>query len=299
MRALITGATGFVGQELIKRFDQVTVLSRDRDAAARLFPQARVFAWSSLQEPAPAEAFQDVDVVFHLAGEPVASGRWSAAKKDLIKRTRSEGTSNLVKGIEQAATKPKVLVSASAIGIYGSRGDELLDEKSDHGNDFVSEICLGWEGAAAKARDLGLRVVQARIGVVLGKGGGALSKMLLPFRLGLGGKLGNGKHWMSWVHLKDVVDMLVHAATHEEIHGPFNVVAPICVTNAEFTKILAKAVHRPAFFVVPKFMLSLALGEVAEALLLASQRVVPHEAEKSGYNFHFRDLASALAEILG
>ena len=298
MRALVTGATGFIGRALLKRLDQVVVLSRNAGRARHELPGAEVYGWDPLSGPAPAEAFRGVDAVFHLAGEPVAEGRWTAEKKRKLMASRDQGTRNLVRGIEAASQRPPVLVSASAVGFYGSRGDEVLNETAAAGSDFLAEVCVAWERASHGARDLAVRVVNPRIGIVLGAAGGALPKMLTPFKLGLGGRLASGKQWMPWVHVDDLVGMLLHAVEHAQIEGPLNAVAPNPVTNREFTRVLARVLHRPAIFPVPGFGLKVLMGDFGE-VLLASQRVVPRVAEATGYGFKHPNLEEALRAILG
>lgn len=293
MRALVTGATGFVGRKLLERLERPVVLSRDAERAKRSLPQGvSVFAWDPLKEPAPAAALAGIDTVFHLAGDPVAEGRWNDEKRRRIRESRTIGTANLVRGIAAAATKPATLVSASAIGYYGSRGDETLDESASAGSDFLAQVCIEWEREAAAVESLGVRAAMARIGIVLGDGG-ALKKMLLPFKLGLGGRLGAGKQWMSWVHVDDVVGMLLHAANDPSVRGPFNCVGPKPVTNAEFTKAVGRAVHRPTIFPVPPIALKLAVGDFAE-VLLASQRCVPKKMLAAGYTFKYPTVDSAM-----
>ena len=298
MKAVVTGATGFVGRELLKQLDEPIVLSRNAaKAKATLGSGVRVFEWNPLAEPAPAEAFAGADAVFHLAGEPVAEGRWTPAKKKLLMASRTTGTANLVRGLEAAGNpRPPVLVSASAIGYYGSRGDETLTESAAPANDFLAQICIGWEREAAAAERLGMRVAMARIGIVLGRGG-ALQKMLLPFKLGLGGRLGAGKQWMSWVHVDDIVGMFLHAATHADVRGPYNAVGPTPVTNTDFTKALGRVLHRPTLFPAPPFALRVALGEFAE-VLLGSQRCIPTVMQNTGYRFRFDTVDKALADAV-
>ena len=211
----------------------------------------RVLAWDPLDGPPPAEAFDGVDVVFHLAGESVAEGRWTAAQKARIRESRVLGTRHLVEGISRAERRPRVLVSASAVGYYGDRGDEELTESSPPASDFLAEVCIAWEKEALAAEEAGVRVVTARTGIVLGAGGGALGKMLTPFKLGAGGPLGNGRQWMPWIHVDDLARLYLHAADTDAVRGPMNAVAPNPVTNSEFTKALGRAVHRPAFMPAP------------------------------------------------
>lgn len=296
MRALVTGATGFIGRRLLARLESAVVLTRRPERFATPQANTRVFGWDPMSEPPPEAAFEGVEAVFHLAGEPVAEGRWTARKKARIRDSRRVGTANLVRGLAAAAERPRVLVSASAIGYYGDRGDEILDEAAAPGDDFLAEVCRLWELAAGEARRVGVRVVNPRIGIVLGAEGGALKKMLWPFKLGLGGRLAGGRQWMSWVHVDDLVGLLLHAAA-TDIDGPMNAVAPNPVTNREFTRELATAVHRPAVLPAPGAMLKLAVGQFAE-VLLASQRVVPQVAQRKGYEFKFGEIGCALRNIL-
>jgi uncharacterized protein (TIGR01777 family) len=238
-----------------------------------------------------------VDVVFNLAGEPVAEGRWTADKKRRIRESRVLGTRNLVAGLAAVEKRPRVLVSASAVGYYGERGDEELVETSAAGRGFLAEVCAAWEREALAAADLGMRVVCVRIGIVLARGGGALAKMLTAFRLGAGGKLGDGRQWMPWIHLDDVAGILLHASQDVRIQGALNAVGPCPVTNADFTRALAKAVHRPAFLTVPKTALRLAFGEMGY-ILTESQRVLPQVAEQTGYAFKHPELDGALKAVL-
>ena len=297
MRTLVTGATGFIGRHLLRRLDKPVVLTRNPNRFDQSIAAAEVYAWEPMSGTPPEAALRGVDVVFHLAGEPVAEGRWTAAKRRRILESRRVGTANLVRGLEAVVERPRVLVSASAIGYYGDRGDELLDETAQPGDDFLAEVCREWESAARAARQLGVRVVNPRTGIVLGRGGGPLAKMLLPFKLGGGAQLGSGRQWMSWIHLDDLVGLLLHAALHDTVDGPINAAAPHPVTNHEFTKTLAKTLHRPAFLRVPGRILKLLAGEFAE-VLLASQRVVPEVALKTGYAFQFADLAAALDDVI-
>ncbi len=297
MRALITGATGFIGRRLIEQIAEPVVLSRNPASARGVSPRVEAHAWEPLKGPPPVEAFAGVEAVFHLAGEPVGEGRWNDKKKQLILDSRKIGTANLVTTLQQLDERPRVLVSASAIGYYGERGDEVLDESSSPGGDFLAQVCQAWEQAAAPAEKLGVRVANPRIGIVLGAGGGALAKMLFPFKLGLGGRLASGRQWMSWVHVDDVVGILLHAAERDQVRGPINAVAPQPVTNREFTAALGHALHRPTLFPVPGFALRLGFGQFAE-VLLASQRVLPRVAERTGYAYRYPTLAAALEEAV-
>jgi len=300
MRALVTGATGFIGRRLLEELDRPIVLSRDGARAERLLSQfgVKALSWNSESEPAPAEAFEGVETVFHLAGEPIADGRWTAAKKARLRESRVAGTRHLVRTLLRLDHKPSVLVSASAVGYYGDRGDEPLEETAEPQQDFLAELCAAWEQESQKAGDAGIRVVNPRIGIVLGSGG-ALTKMLMPFKLGVGSPLGNGRQWMSWIHIDDLVGLLMFAAKHNEIAGPINATTPNPVTNRQFTKTLGRVVGRPTILPpVPGFALRLGMGEFAR-VLLASQKVVPKAAEMAGYRFLYPELEGALRNVLG
>jgi uncharacterized protein (TIGR01777 family) len=297
-RVLLTGATGLIGAKLAARLTEVVVLSRDPEGARRKLGAAEAHAWSPEAGPPSAAALADLDVVFHLAGEPVSEGRWTAEKKRRIRDSRVMGTRHLVAGLAAQARRPRVLVCASAVGYYGDRGDEVLDETAAAGRGFLAEVCAAWESEARSAEALGIRVVAARIGVVLARDGGALAKLLGPFRLGAGGPLGSGRQWMPWIHLDDLVGLLLHAASSDEIRGAMNAVSPQPVTNRDFTRTLARLLHRPALLPVPALALRLALGEVSE-VLTASARVLPKTAERTGYVFRHPTLDAALASLLG
>jgi len=256
-----------------------------------------VVAWN----PATGElggAGVGADAVVNLAGASIADGRWTAERKALLRASRIDTTRTLVSALARMNTRPSVMMSASAIGYYGDRGDETLTEESKPGADFLAGLAQEWEAEALKAEALGIRVVLARFGIILARDGGALPKMMLPFKIGVGGKLGSGQQWMSWVTLEDVVGILRLAIENASLRGAINVVSPQPLQNAEFTKVLAKAMHRPALFPAPAFALRLALGEMADALLLSSQRVVPQKLQQLGYRFLRPDLNSALAAIL-
>jgi uncharacterized protein (TIGR01777 family) len=234
----------------------------------------------------------------NLAGASIADGRWSAERKALLRSSRIDTTRSLVTALAKMNARPRVLVSASATGIYGNRGDELLTEESQPGNDFLSNMAKDWESEALRAEAIGIRVVLARFGIVLSRQGGALPAMMFPFRFFAGGKIGSGQQWMSWIALEDVVEILRLAIENGNIRGPINVISPQPVQNAEFTKTLADVMHRPAPFPAPAFALRLVLGEMADALLLSSQRVLPQRLQKLGYNFQFRELSAALKNVL-
>jgi uncharacterized protein (TIGR01777 family) len=275
MNIAITGASGFIGRHLMKSLAQAghSVCALSRHAP-------------------PAES----DVVIHLAGEPVAQ-RWTPAAKQRIRESRIAGTRDLVDALGRLPRRPEALICASAIGYYGSRGDEILTESSAPGNGFLPEVCKAWEKEAQAAESFGIRVVRVRTGLVLAAAGGALQRMLPPFRMGVGGRLGSGRQWMSWIHLEDLTAMF-QFAVESQVRGPLNGVAPHPVANSEFTRELAQALWRPAVFPVPEFALRLLFGEMAD-VLLASQRVVPAAAEAAGFRFRFSQLAAALTALLG
>ena len=297
MKITLTGGSGFIGRRLLKTLTtaghSVHVLSRH--AGTNLPPGVKLSVWNALKTEPPADALDGADAVIHLAGEPVAQ-RWTVEAKQNIRGSRVDGTRRLVQGLSTISNRPAALISASAIGIYGSRGDEVLTESSAPGSDFLAEVCREWEKEADLAEALGMRVVKLRIGVVLDKNGGALAKMLPPFRRYAGGRLGSGKQWMSWIHLQDVVNLLLFAAGNP-VKGVLNAVAPNPETNAEFTRKLAAAIRRPAIFPAPALALKLIFGEMSE-ILLASQRVAPRAAESAGFQFQFPELGPALADLL-
>lgn len=297
MKVLVTGATGFVGRQLLKHLDDVVVLSRNAARASESLGGVPAYDWDADREPPPAAAFSGVDCVIHLAGEPVAEGRWTEQKKQRIRDSRVLGTRHLVDALAGLEQRPAVLVSASAVGWYGDRGDQVLAEAAAAATDFLGEVCQQWETEAARAETLGLRTVQVRFGIVLGTAGGALKQMLPIFKLGVGGRLGSGKQWMPWVHVGDLVNLLLFVAETDELRGPVNGTAPEPVTNREFTKTLADLLHRPAILPAPAWGLRLALGEFADSLL-ASQRVIPQRAEAAGFTFQFRQLKPALRDLL-
>lgn len=298
-RVMITGATGFVGRHLVRRFSDVVLLTRDPQRAAQRFqPEPpRCFPWDPLAGTPPAEAFQGVDTVIHLAGESVGQGRWTRAKKQRIYNSRIIGTRNLVAGLRALAQRPALLICASAVGYYGDRGDQVLDETASPGDDFLARTCVDWENESRQAEGLGMRVVQTRFGVILGRDGGALPQMLCPFRWGVGGRLGSGRQWMPWVHIDDVVEAIAFVRENAIIAGPVNVTSPNPVTNRQFTKTLATLLKRPAILPVPRLMLRLVVGEFA-TVLLASQRVIPRVLEDCRYQFRYPELQPALEDLL-
>jgi len=300
MKVAATGATGLIGRRLVARLrergDEVIALSRRASAAGEL-GVTEVVQWDPLSGPAPG--LSGVDAVVHLAGEPVAQ-RWSAAAKERIRASRVVGTANLVAGLSVAEPRPRVLVSTSAAGYYGDRGDELLDESAAPGprEDFLASVCIGWERAAASAEELGVRVAIVRNGVVLDRAGGALARMLAPFRAGVGGPIAGGRQYMPWIALDDVVAIYTAALDGSDWWaGPVNACAPTPATNGEFTRALGQALHRPAVLPVPAFGLRALFGEMA-SVLTASQRMVPAQALGRGYEFRFPGLPEALRAAL-
>ena len=298
MNFLLTGATGFIGKRLIARLQEAghRVSLFTRRVEPREDRTIGQYFWD-MKGPAPAEPFRDADVVIHLAGEPVGQ-RWSDEVKRRIRDSRVLGTRHLIEGMARAERRPSALISSSASGFYGDRGDEMLTESSLPGAGFLPEVCQAWEMEAARAQTLGVRVATIRTGIVLGRGGGALDKMLPPFRMGVGGRLGSGKQWMSWIHLDDLIAMYLFAAANSATQGPLNGVAPEPVRNAEFTKVLARVLHRPAIFPVPEFALQMLFGEMSR-ILLESQRITPEVAERSGFSWRFARLDEALADAVG
>jgi uncharacterized protein (TIGR01777 family) len=294
-RVLVTGASGPIGTALLASLEtqgtQIVRLVRGRASNA-----AQV-SWDPLAPLLPA-ALSGFDAVIHLAGESIV-GRWTAEKKKAIRESRVQGTRNLAAALAQSEAKPRVLVCASAVGFYGDRGEEVLREESTGGQGFLPEVCRQWEDASRIAAEAGIRTVNIRIGLVLSAQGGALEKMLTPFKLGLGGRIGSGRQWWSWIHVDDIVGGIQHAIRTESLSGAVNLVAPNPVRNAEFTNMLASVLGRPAFFPVPEFALRLAFGKMAaEELLLASARVEPGKLVASGYTFRFRELRAALENLV-
>ena len=300
MALLITGGTGVVGCRFIKNSDEsyIAAVSRNQTKAEQTLGSAVsvVIPWDPIRSPfdGPDVHF---DKVVNLMGEPIAEGRWSAAKKKRIHDSRVLGTRNLVDGLLATGKPPSVFVSASAIGIYGDSGEAVVDESHSVDDIFAASVCQAWEEEANRLTSHGTRVVCLRIGMVLADGGGAIDKMLPIFKLGLGGKLGSGNQWMSWVHVDDVIGMINWALTTPSVTGPVNVTAPNPVRNAEFTRTLAQAVNRPAFLPAPKFALRLFFGEFANSLFF-SQRISPKVALEQGYKFKYPHLAEAIADVV-
>lgn len=298
MKILVTGATGFIGRRLVeeakRRGHSVVAVSRDPASARSVLTGVPLYPWNPEHDPLPHEALDGTDVVVHLAGESVGEGRWTKKKMARIRDSRVLSTRKMVEGF--ARKRPKALVNASAIGWYGDRGDELLREDAPAADDFLAGVCREWEAEALKARELGVRVACVRTGVVLGRGGGALAKMLTPFKLNMGGRLGSGEQWMSWVHLDDIAEIFLHAAERDSISGPVNGTAPNPRTNVEFTKALGRALGKWTFLPMPAFMLRLVVGKFAE-VLLASQKCDPAVARQTGYAFKHPELEGAFQAI--
>ncbi|HET6371526.1 MAG TPA: TIGR01777 family oxidoreductase [Nitrospiria bacterium] len=296
MKIVISGSSGLIGKAVISALtsqgDDVMRLTRPQSGSGEV-------QWDPARGEIDRAALEGSDVVIHLAGESIASGRWTKAKKERIYRSRVDGTRLLVQTLLQLERPPKTLLCASAIGFYGERGSEPMTEENGSGSFFISGLCRDWEEAARPALDAGIRVVNLRFGIVLSAADGALAKMLLPFRLGLGGKIGSGGQYMSWVSIDDVVGVIQHAIKTETLSGPVNVVAPEPVTNEDFTKTLGRVLGRPTFFPIPAFAARLAFGEMADELLLASTRVEPLKLQKSGYPFRHPRLEGALRALLG
>jgi uncharacterized protein len=297
MHLAVTGSRGLLGSAL------VSFLTGGGHRVSRLVRRPAKgtdeVTWSITQGLPYDPHLQTLDGVIHLAGENIALGRWTETRKTEIRRSRVEGTRRLCESLARLRPLPRILVSASAIGIYGDRGNELLTEESPPGTGFLAEVCRAWEESTEPASRAGVRVVRLRFGMILSPAGGALRKMLLPFRLGAGGRIGNGSQFMSWITLDDAIGAVDHALVTGSLQGSVNAVAPGPVTNAEFTRTLARVLSRPALAPLPAFAARLAFGEMADALLLASQRVVPSRLQTAGYRFQYPELESALRHLLG
>lgn len=295
MKVLISGATGLIGSALVPELEAeghtITRLSRSRAGADTI-------RWDPSAGTIDGD-LEGTEAVVHLAGESIAQGRWNPEKKRRILDSRVQGTRLLAEGVAALPEPPKVMVSTSAVGYYGDRGDEVLTEESASGADFLARVCREWEAAAEPARRAGIRVVYPRLGIVLSPEGGALGTTLPIFKLGGGGKIGSGRQWWSWVALDDVVGSIVHALTEEDVEGPVNVGSPNPMTNAEYTKVLGRVLGRPTVLPLPAPAARIMLGEVADALLLASQRMEPAKLEATGYDFRYPQLEGALRHLLG
>jgi uncharacterized protein (TIGR01777 family) len=296
MNILVTGASGLIGTALVSSLasssHEVTRLVRGQPTSG-----GKTARWDPMAGTIETGAIEGVDAVVHLAGENIAA-RWTSAKKAKIRDSRVKGTQLLCETLTRLSSPPKTLVSASAIGYYGDRGDAILTEDSAPGRGFLSEVCRAWEAATEPAQQHGIRVVQLRLGVVLSANGGALAKILPPFRLGLGGVLGSGQHYMSWIALDDAVGAIQHAIVTDALQGPTNAAAPRGVTNQEFTKTLGKVLGRPTAIPLPAFAARLMFGEMADEVLLASARIQPTKLVASGYQFRYPELEGALRHVL-
>src|ERR1043165_5421997 len=301
MKVIVTGSTGLVGRALVRSLlsdgHEVTRLVRGGAQEFRA-PGTKAVQWEPEKALVNAAELEGHDAAVHLAGDPIAEGRWDDEKKRRIRESRVKGTRLLAETLAGLSEKPRVLVSASATGFYGDRGDEVLQEESASGEDFLSEVCREWEKATLAASQAGIRVVHLRIGFVLSAEGGGLPKMLTPFKLGLGGKVGSGQQYISWITLEDLVRVLRRAIEDESLRGPVNAVAPGVVTNEEFTKALGHVLGRPTFLPVPVFALRMAFGEVADAVMLASTRVEPARLKEAGFEFKDAEIEGALRRVL-
>ncbi|ORU89752.1 MAG: epimerase [Cycloclasticus sp. symbiont of Poecilosclerida sp. M] len=291
MSVLITGGTGFIGSALCSRLlenkHNITVLTRRPKPL-----KAPLYGINELEQLANDAAF---DVVINLAGEPIADKRWSDKQKQRILSSRLDTTQKLINYFKATKHKPGVFISGSAIGYYGvGETDDAIDESAEGDDSFSSQLCQRWETIALQAQTLGIRTCLLRTGIVLGKGGGALSKMLLPFKLGLGGRMGKGTHWMPWIHLDDLVGIILHCIQHDDVNGPINSTSPSPVTNQTFTKTLGKVLKRPTIFPMPAFVIKLLMGQMGEELLLAGKKILPVKALSLSYQFRYKDLESAL-----
>lgn len=299
MQILVSGSSGLVGTALISVLTaaghEVVRLMRSRSRS----PSKELLAWDPDGGSIDAAGLEGLDAIVHLAGEPIASGRWTAVKKARIRDSRVAGTRLVCDALSRCARPPLTLICASAIGFYGDRGDEVLSETSPSGKGFLSEVCREWEQATDSAKDKGVRVVNTRFGVILSTNGGALAKMLTPFKMGMGGIVGSGRQYMSCISIDDCAAAIVHALRTEALAGPVNVVGPTPVTNAEFTKTLGRVLGRPTIMPMPAFAARLAFGEMADELLLSSSRVVPQKLLDSGFSFGDRDVETALRHVLG
>ena len=299
MRILISGASGLVGKALARRLqgDGHTVARLVRPGGRR--PSPGDIFWDPMAATVDAPAMEGADAFIHLSGASIAGGRWTPARKAVLRSSRIDSTRVLVDTFSNLQRKPRVFVCASATGYYGNRGDEVLTESSEGGTDFLALLARDWEAEARRAELAGIRTVLLRFGVIFSSQGGALPRMLTPFKYGVGGRLGSGNQWMSWITLEDAVEIARSAIAGDDFSGPTNVVAPNPIRNSEFTRIVAATLHRPALFSVPAFALRIVLGEMADPLLLASQRVIPERLMAMGYKFRFTNLDAALRSILG
>jgi uncharacterized protein (TIGR01777 family) len=298
MKILVSGSTGLIGQALVSSLtgaghEMIRLVRSQRDAAERDIP------WDPATGRLDSRRLEGLDGVVHLAGESIAQGGWTAEKKARIRNSRVKGTQLLAQALAQLNRPPRAFICSSAIGYYGDRGAEIVREESSAGSGFLPEVCREWEAAATPAAERGIRVVNLRTGLVLSSNGGALPRMLTPFKLGVGGKLGTGRQYMSWISIDDMVGIIRHTLERDSLHGPVNAVSPHPVTNLEFTRTLGQVLSRPTFFAVPAFAVRLMFGEMGQSLLLDSTRVEPARAAASGYVFRYPELMGALRHVLG
>lgn len=301
MKIVLAGGTGFVGSSLQTALSQqgheVVILTRQKTRETQSTPKLRFVPWDPTKNGAWAEHLKDVDACINLAGESIAAKRWTKVQKFKIIESRCDATQALVHAISKLSKKPQVLINASAVGFYGPHGDEIMTEKDGPGKDFLAQTCKAWEAHAIRAQDFGLRVVRLRFGIVLEKDGGALAKMIPPFKFFIGGPLGDGKQWMSWIHREDIIGMILWALENQQVSGPVNATASNPVTMKEFAATLGKIMGRPSFAAVPGLVLKILLGEMSD-LLLTGQRVIPEKALALGYRFKYPSLETALQAIL-
>jgi uncharacterized protein len=298
MKILMTGTSGLIGSHLLSCFKE-----RGHEVVRVVRHESQLsddtILWDPKHRELRLEEFEGFDVVVNLAGENISSGRWTDEKKQKIRDSRVIGTHMLAELLVRLQNPPQLFISASAVGFYGDRGEERLTETSPEGEGFLSEVCQKWEEATLPAKNAGIRVVNLRFGIVLASEGGALARMLLPFKMGLGGVIGTGKQYMSWIAIDDLVGIVLHVMNDPSIQGPVNTVSPDPVTNYTFTKVLGRVLSRPTIFPLPAFIARLILGEMADELLLSSVRAVPEVLHKTGYSFLYPDLKSALRHVLG
>lgn len=296
MNILVTGSNGFIGTPLTDKLKEkgheVYSLSRSRK------DDPKIFHWNPDDGTIELDESIHFDAVIHLAGEGIANKRWSESQKKKIRDSRVNGTTLLAEKVASLEHKPSVFICASAIGYFGDRGDEELTESSPPGDSYLADVCQEWENSTRVAEEAGIRVAHTRFGIVLGSGGGALQKMLTPFKMGVGGNMGSGNQYWSWIALDDVVHILIYALENDQISGPVNCVSPQPLTNREFTKVLGKVLHRPTMFPMPGFAAKLALGEMADELLLCSAKVIPQKLNQSDYTFQYSDLEEALKSMI-
>jgi hypothetical protein len=301
MKVAITGATGFVGSRLVEKLlsqgDQPLILTRNQTTAARIFPKLEIVAYTPTESGAWQNAIAGCDAVVNLAGVPIAEHRWTSQRKEEIFNSRKLGTQKIVEAIAQSNPKPSVLINTSAIGYYGTSETASFDENSASGNDFLAKVCQAWEGEAMKVKEANVRLVILRFGIVLGNGGGALAKMLPPFQMFAGGPIGTGNQWFSWIHIDDLVNLILTALTRSDMEGVFNATAPNPVRMSEFCHILGEVLHRPSWLPVPSFAIEALLGEGAN-VVLEGQEVLPKRTLNYGFQYQYPTVKQSLTQIL-